>query len=106
MISDLCNWQSTFINKDSKWIDECSNSADRGEVILKNWEISEKTNQALIGGAVPDGRGCWQFANWTKWTPYVAQLGFDAFKTLVADSSSHIDSDYDTFALNSVEDTL
>lgn len=73
MISDLCNWSSTFNNKDSKWIDSCTPSSSPGPVTLKNWVLTDGlTNQSLIGGTVIDGRGCWQFAYWTKWTPYVA----------------------------------
>ena len=66
---------------------------------LKNWVITDGlTDQSLIGGTTIDGRGCWQFAYWTKWTPYVAQLGFDAAKALFIDPASHIDMDFETFA--------
>ena len=73
MVSDLCNWSSTFTGKDAKYMDACSPSIGSNLITIKKWVISDAlTDQNLIGGTVPDGRGCWQFAEWTKWTPYVA----------------------------------
>ena len=77
MISDLCTWDSTFMSEGSKWVDDCSPSVGSNLVTLKNFILTEAINdQSLIGGTVIDGRGCWQFAEWTKWTPYVAQSGY------------------------------
>ena len=60
MISDLCDWSSTFVGKEAKWIDSCTPSTGSGLVTLKNWTITDAlTDQSLIGGTVIDGRGCW-----------------------------------------------
>ena len=63
MISDLCNWDSTFMAKDSKWLDDCSPSVGSNLVTLKNYILAEAVNNmSLLGGTEIDGRGCWQFA--------------------------------------------
>ena len=63
MISDLCDWSSTFYGEDAKWIDECSASTSIGLVTIKNWAITEAlTDQSLLGGTAIDGKGCWTFA--------------------------------------------
>jgi hypothetical protein len=81
MISDLCDWSNTFNTKDSKWIDSCSPSTGSSLVTIKNWQITNQlSDQSLLGGTVANGKGCWQFAQWTKWTPYVAQMGFELIK--------------------------
>lgn len=60
MIADLCDWSSTFLTKDAKWVDSCTPSTGSGLVNLKTWEISEAlTEKSLIGGTAIDGRGCW-----------------------------------------------
>jgi hypothetical protein len=98
MIADLCDWSNTFLGKDAKWVDSCAPSVGSGLVTLKNWTItSALTDQSLIGGTAIDDRGCWQFAQWTKWTPYAAQMGFDAVKTMLIDPSSHIDQTFTDF---------
>lgn len=107
LIADLCDWSNTFIGKDAKWIDDCSPAGNTSTLTIKKWTLQEKlydTNLnddkliSLIGGTSYDNRGCWQFAQWTKWTPYVAQASFDAFTHMLADSNSHIGMDYDTFS--------
>ena len=83
MISDLCNWDSTFEGEDAKWFDDCSPSIGSSLVTLKNYILAEAiSDMSFFGGTVTDGRGCWQFAEWTEWTPYVAQAGFKVLETL------------------------
>jgi len=99
MIKDLCNWDNTFNGKDSKWTDSCSPSrTDGGQVTLKKWLIADESDTSMFGGTEIDGRGCWQFAQWTKWTPYVTQMGYDALKSLIIDPETHVEEDYNTFA--------
>ena len=96
MISDLCDWSSTFSAKESKWIDECTPSQSSGSVTIKKWEITQSlTDQALIGGLTPGGRGCWQLADWTKWTPYLLQTGLNLFQQVNPDVDSGMS--YDDF---------
>lgn len=107
LLSDMCDWSNTFISKDAKYIDDCSPAGNTQTITIKKWELQARnfdTNLrtdkliSLIGGSSADNRGCWQFAWWTKWTPYVAQTGFDIFKTLLATTDSHLDMDYDQFS--------
>jgi hypothetical protein len=92
-------------------MDSCSPSlTDGGQVTLKKWIIADQSDTALFGGTEVDGRGCWQFAQWTKWTPYVTQMGYDAIKSLIVDPETHVEQDFDTFAstarVTAVEETL
>ena len=41
MISDLCDWSSTFMGKDAKWLDSCSPSVGSNLITIKKWIISE-----------------------------------------------------------------
>jgi len=52
----------------------------------------------LIGGTSLDNRGCWQFAWWTKWTPYVAQAGYDIIKSMLEDNAPEDAMDFDTYS--------
>ena len=80
LLDDLSDWTKTWDGEDAKWIDQCSASTGGGTVSLKSWTLtSAVTNQAVIGGTTKDGEGCWKFAAWTKWAPYLAQLGVNAF---------------------------
>lgn len=107
IISDLCDWQGAFVSSSAKWIDDCSPAGNTSTLTVKKWTLQEKlydsnlndnTLISLLGGTSYDNRGCWQFAEWTKWTPYAAQTGFNIFKQMIATSDSHIDADYDTFS--------
>lgn len=60
MISDLCDWSSTFEGKEAKWIDACTPSNGAGLVTIENWTLTDAlTDQSLIGGTAIDGNGCW-----------------------------------------------
>ena len=86
VIADLCDWQSTAAGKDAKWIDECSSPTSTALISLKKWTLSSALDeQALLGGTVSDGRGCWQFANWSNWAPYLARYGYDFVRQYVVD---------------------
>lgn len=107
LIADLCDWSNTFSGENAKWIDSCAPAGNTSTITIKKWELQAKHYDSnlqtdrlisVIGGTSYDNRGCWQFAWWSKWTPYVAQTGFDIFKHLVADSSSHLEMDYDNFS--------
>lgn len=98
LIDDLCDWNKTFLGRDARWIDECKPSTGSSLVTVQDWLLApNNVDQSLIGGTAIDGRGCWQFAEWTKWTPYVAQIGFDAIKATFIDPASHIDMDFESF---------
>jgi hypothetical protein len=57
------------------WIDQCA-GAVAPVVTFQNTEIAPAiTDQYLIGGKTIDGPGCWQFALWNKWAPYLVDYG-------------------------------
>lgn len=117
IVTDLSKIGDTVLNNEAKWIDNCSPSGNTKKMYFKDWTVQEAiydTNLnmprliSLIGGTSLDSRGCWQFAWWTKWTPYVAQLGFKGIKHFVASTDSHHDTSFDEMfsKIESGEDNL
>ena len=89
MINDLCDMKTTWEDKTAKWIDECAPSSGTGLITLKRWTVTEVlTDDALIGGTNAGGKGCWQFAEWTKWTPYLLAFSQHMFENYVYDPST------------------
>lgn len=81
ILDDLSDWKGTWTGEDAKWIDECSLSIGVGAVQLKSWTLTDGVSEkAVIGGTEANGEGCWKFANWTKWAPYIAQMGFNSLR--------------------------
>lgn len=71
IISDLCDWK-TFFSEDAKYYDGCNESTGGGAIDIKTWPITDaQTDKSLLGGTVAGGQGCWRFAEWTKWAPYL-----------------------------------
>ena len=79
LIDDLGNPLGSFDQLGSNFLDECTFSSSGGPISLNIWDIvSEDTEHDVLGGTEADGVGCWSFASWTQWAPYVAQLGYMA----------------------------
>ena len=101
VISDMCEWDNTFRGENAKWYDECALSGDTAKLWIQNWDVmaddlSDGADQiSLIGGTSIDNRGCWQFAWWSKWTPYVATAGLDMVKYMLFDSGAHTEMPFD-----------
>ena len=112
MINDLCDWNKTFLGREARWIDECTPSAGSSFVTVQDWLFTQSViDQALIGGTAIDGRGCWQFAEWqwSKWVPYVAQVGYDAITSMVGEEPEQTGvsfSDYVDDLKSNVQATL
>ena len=78
MLSDLSDWTTTWSGSDALWIDECTTSTGGGTVSLQKWALTPAViNQNIIGGTTLGGEGCWKFASWSSWAPYLAQVGID-----------------------------
>ena len=74
LIKDLCKWEDAFLGKEAKWIDDCSQSNDVNNIKFIDWSIESGTKTVpMLGGNNKDGKGCWQFANWTYWAPHVVE---------------------------------
>jgi hypothetical protein len=70
------NFAGNWYSRDAKFIDECKASNGGGLITLKQWTLSENVEkQSILGGTIVDGPGCWKFAQWTSWAPYVAKMG-------------------------------
>ena len=56
------------------WVDDCSASSGGSEITLKDWQLyGAVTNNTLIGGTHVDGIGCFEFANYTSWAPWIGE---------------------------------
>lgn len=56
IISDICNWSSSFSGFDAKWIDECTESIEVN-IPVKNTIYREEQNDIMNGGTVdPNSR--------------------------------------------------
>lgn len=106
IVTDLCEFTGTLSNQDAKYVDSCSPSGNTSKIYLKDWILQENLYDyninsqqliSLIGGTSLDNRGCWQMAWWTKWTPYVAKIGFAGAKHLLADTASQVEDSFDDF---------
>lgn len=109
IITDLCAIGETISNNESKWIDECQPSGNTAKIFFKDWVLQENLYDyntsaqqliSLIGGTALDNRGCWQFAWWSKWTPYVARMSFLGAKHMLANTDSHHEASFDQFYSN------
>lgn len=78
---DTVEDDSPFTGKNAKWIDDCSTSSGTGGTIeLENISFTDSiTSLYILGGEIPDGRGCFHIANWTS---YDLQAGYMALKFL------------------------
>ena len=86
-MEDLGQPFGSFTSLESSWVDECQFSSSGGPITLHRWEIAEDTTGSgeqndVLGGMDPDGVGCWSFAQWTDWAPYIAQMGYLAADAL------------------------
>ena len=87
IVDDLGQPFGSFNQLGSSWVDECAFSSSGGPIILNTWEIAPDTTDDgdqfdVLGGVEADGVGCWSFAQWTDWAPYVAQMGYMAVQAL------------------------
>jgi|DEB0MinimDraft_12_1074336.scaffolds.fasta_scaffold84813_1 hypothetical protein len=66
------DFKKTWLGSNAQWLDSCSASV-APQVTIQNTEIAPAiANQNLLGGKTVNGPGCWQFALWSKWAPYIA----------------------------------
>ena len=92
IIADVCKLE---IDENTKYIDQCDNSASPGEVLLEKWALAREAKQYMVGGNYESGAGCFKFAKWTKWAPYYAQFAQDAIQAFIADTPN---AEYDLLA--------
>ena len=92
LIEDFGKPEISWLEKESTILDECSlSSGTGGTIVLKDWTLtSAVTNQDVIGGILPDAIGCWSFAQWTLWAPYLAQAGFDNLQAYMEPSNENV----------------
>ena len=64
------NWYS----KEAKFIDEQTPSQGRSQVTLRKWILSDAVDQetgVILGGLRSNQSGCWKFAKWNQWAPWL-----------------------------------
>ena len=87
LLYDICDL--TNLEGDSAfWIKKCEPSTST-VVTVQNQELSPAiTDQNLLGGKTINGPGCWQFAVWSTWAPYIAQYAFNAARQVLEDNTT------------------
>mmetsp|Transcript_32304 Transcript_32304/g.49458 ORF Transcript_32304/g.49458 Transcript_32304/m.49458 type:complete len:157 (-) Transcript_32304:29-499(-) len=78
ILDDLGDWEKAWNSDTAKWIDSCSTSESQGTINVQSIELVASDSQSVLGGTSIDGEGCWEFATWTDWAPYLAQAGVNA----------------------------
>ena len=56
IITDICNWSSTFNGFDAKWIDQCSESLEVNIPVLSKTYYEEVTDNVEAGTVDPNSR--------------------------------------------------
>ena len=96
LITNVKNLESEMKGPKAKTWDQCTNNSNTQLVTIFNNILSYNiADQAIIGGSKADGDGCWQFAYWSKWAPYLAKSGAKLVES-VAEASGADTSDWGT----------
>ena len=64
--------KSSWTGDNAKWLEDCVDS-DSATAVIMDRSYPSVTDQLVVGGKAIDGPGCFKFALWTEWAPYVAQ---------------------------------
>lgn len=81
IIGDMDALEQAWYTKEAKWIDEWKPSQGRSQVTLGKWILSDAVDQTMgtiVGGLRAGESGCWRFAKWDQWAPWLpgaAQAG-------------------------------
>lgn len=81
---DICDSSSSWTGQYAQWIEDCSDSTKATATIMDT-SYAAVNQQNVLGGIVPDGRGCFQFAQWSDWAPYAAQAAYATASYMAAD---------------------
>ena len=74
IIDDMDALEENWYTKDAKWIDEWKPSQGRSQVTLRKWILSDAVDQemgTIMGGLDSNQSGCWKFAKWDQWAPWL-----------------------------------
>lgn len=83
IITNIKTIDSEFKGPKAKIFDQCTDNNFTPFTINEYVLSYNIVDQSLFGGTLPDGAGCWQFAHWTKWAPYIAQNMVQSISPLV-----------------------
>ena len=90
IIDDLCDWGPSWDGRDARIIDECNPSGTSQDATLQDYLLSDTISDTpFLGGRDEDEYGCWQFAEWTKWTPYIAKAGMQYLNDFLGEPMHH-----------------
>ena len=83
LVYSVCEQNIPWFGTSAQWLDKCVD-ATATQVTVKNIEIAPAvTDQDLFGGKTMDGPGCFQFALWNKWAPYLSQVAIPLANSLM-----------------------
>ena len=89
IIDSICDLEATLYNDDSLWIDECIDSASgSSDLTVQEWELVAEFETDLLGGIEEDGAGCFVFAEWSDWAPYVAKMGHEYIVPMLGEKNT------------------
>lgn len=72
IIEDLCDWNTVF-GEEAKFYDGCDDYTMSSPVVIQALKLTDSiVDNPLLGGSAANGKGCWKFAEWTNWAPYLA----------------------------------
>lgn len=81
---DTIEDDSPWTGKNAKYIDDCSTSSGTGGTIeLENISFTDSTSLYILGGEIPDGKGCFHIANWTSYDLQAAYMGLKFLTNLL-----------------------
>ena len=75
IFNDFSDMKSTWTGDNAQWLEMCEDSASSNAAVMDRSYVGP-VDQMVWGGKEEDGPGCFQFADWSKWAPYAAQMAY------------------------------
>jgi hypothetical protein len=80
LVNSVKDLKSNWLGTNAQWLEKCESST-APQVTIQNTEVAPAiSNQNLLGAKAIDEPGCWQFALWSKWAPYIANYVASAMR--------------------------
>ena len=79
IIKDICDWKTLF-GSEALLYDGCNDYTVSSPITIQTLKVTDTIPPtSLVGGSSANGKGCWRFAEWTNWAPYLAEFGHSFF---------------------------
>lgn len=83
LVYSVCEQNIPWLGNSSQWLDTCVDSTAPQLSVMNHVIAPAISDQNLLGGKTMDGPGCFQFAMWNKWAPYMADFVGPIAKALI-----------------------